>query len=199
MPRPVDPQRYRARRLVIIDAGLTAFAEHGYAGATTAVICRTAGIGSGTFFHYFPTKDALLVAILEHGTTETREFFEQSADASDPRRVLFDYVEHAVSGLRDRRAAGFISVVGGLTHRTEIARALRADDEAARAGLQSSVRAAQRDRCVRTDMDAERLAEWILLLLDGFAGRVAASDDFVAERETRTLNEQVTSLLGGQP
>jgi AcrR family transcriptional regulator len=195
VPRPVDPQRYHARRLVIIDAGLTAFAEHGYAAATTAVICRAAGIGSGTFFHYFPTKDALLVAILEHGTTETREFFEQSADAPDPRRVIFGYVEHAVSGLRDPRAAGFISVVGGLTHRPEIARALRADDEAARAGLRSNVRAAQRDQRVRVDMDAERLAEWILLLLDGFAGRVAASDDFVAERETRTLNEQVASLL----
>lgn len=196
MPRPVDPQRYRARRLVIIDAGLTAFADHGYAGATTAVICRIAGIGSGTFFHYFPTKDALLVAILEHGTTEIREFFEQSADASDPRRVIFDYVEHAASGLRDHRAAGFISVVGGLTHRPEIARALRADDEAARTGLRSNVLAAQRDRRVRADMDAHRIAEWILLLLDGFAGRVAASDDFVAERETDALNEQITSLLG---
>jgi AcrR family transcriptional regulator len=181
---------------VIIDAGLTAFAEHGYAGATTAVICRAAGIGSGTFFHYFPTKDALLVAILEHGTGETREFFEQSADAADPRCVIFDYVEHAVSGLRDSRAAGFISVVGGLTHRPEIASALRADDDAARVGLRSNVLAAQRDQRVRVDMDAERLAEWILLLLDGFAGRVAASDDFVAERETRTLNEQVASLLG---
>jgi hypothetical protein len=58
------------------------------------------------------------------------------------------------------------------------------------------VLAAQRDQRVRVDMEAERLAEWILLLLDGFAGRVAASDDFVAERETRTLNEQVASLLG---
>jgi hypothetical protein len=37
------------------------------------------------------------------------------------------------------------------------------------------------------------------LLLDGFAGRVAASDDFVAEREIRTLNEQVASLLGNRP
>jgi hypothetical protein len=61
------------------------------------------------------------------------------------------------------------------------------------------VRAAQRDQRVRVDMDAERLAEWILLLLDGFAGRVAASDDFVAEGETRTLNEQVASLLGNRP
>jgi AcrR family transcriptional regulator len=198
VPRPIDPQRHRARRLEIIDAALTAFAEHGYAGATTAVICRGAGIGSGTFFHYFPTKDALLVAILEHGAAETREFFERRVDAVDPRRVVLEYVEHAVSDLRDPRAAGFISVVGGLTHRPEIARALRDDDESARAALQSALRAAQRDQIIRVDVDAERLAEWILLLIDGFAGRVAASDEFVAEREADMLNEQVAHLLDGR-
>lgn len=198
MPRPVDPERHRARRLLIIDAGLTAFAEHGYAGATTAVICRAAGIGSGTFFHYFPTKDALLVAILEHGTAETREFFEQ-ADAADPRRVVFDYVEHAVSGLRDPRAAGFISVVGGLTYRPEIARALRVDDEVACAALQSIVSVAQQEQRVRVDVDAERLTQWIMLLLEGFAARVATGDSFVADRELAMLNEQVAFLLDGPP
>ncbi|WP_194819909.1 TetR/AcrR family transcriptional regulator [Nocardia sp. XZ_19_385] len=199
MPRPIDPQRHRARRLQIIDAGLTAFAEHGYAGATTALICRTAGIGSGTFFHYFPTKDALLVAILEHSTSETREFFEQRADPIDPRRVVFDYVEHAAAGLVDPRAAGFISVVGGLTHRPEIADALRADNEIAHAALRATVQAAQRDQRVRDDVDAGRLAEWILLLLDGFAARVTTSDNFVAAQETDMLNNQVAFLLGDQP
>lgn len=196
MPRPIDPKRHRARRLEIIDAGLTAFSEHGYVGATTAVICRTAGIGSGTFFHYFPTKDALLVAILEHGAAETREFFTQRANGFDPRSVVFDYVERAVSDLRHPRAAGFIAVVGGLTHRPEVARALREDDDAARAGLQATVRAAQEVQSVRGDMDAERLAEWILLLLDGFAGRVAISKNFIAEHERGTLQAQVGLLLG---
>lgn len=196
MPRPIDPQRHLARRLQIIDAGLTAFAEHGYAGATTVVICRNAGIGSGTFFHYFRTKDALLVAILEQSAAETREFFERRTDAVDSRRVLLDYVEHAVAGLLDPRAAGFISVVGGLTYRPEIARALRVDNETTCAALQTVTRSAQQDRCIRVDVNAERLAEWILLLLDGFAARVVTSDNFVAHQETEMLNEQVAFLLG---
>ncbi|MFI9407797.1 TetR/AcrR family transcriptional regulator [Nocardia sp. NPDC052316] len=199
MPRPIDPQRHQARRLQIIDAGLTAFAEYGYAGATTAIICRIAGIGSGTFFHYFPTKDALLVAVLEHNTVETREFFAQQADPNDPRRLVLGYVEHAAAGLVDPRAAGFISVVGGLTHRPDIALALRADDETARTALQAAVRAAQRIQHIRGDVPAERLAEWILLLLDGFAARVTTSEDFVAAQEVDMLNEQVTLLLDGPP
>ncbi|MEV6278704.1 TetR/AcrR family transcriptional regulator [Nocardia sp. NPDC051832] len=199
MPRPIDPERHRARRLQIIDAGLTAFAEHGYAGATTAIICRTAGIGSGTFFHYFPTKDALLVAIVDHSTAETREFFDQHAATPDPRTVLFGYLDHAVAGLLDPRAAGFISVVGGLTHRPEIARALHLDNETAHAALRSTLRAAQQHHRVRTDVNAERLADWILLLLDGFAARVTTSPNFAAARETDMLTEQVTFLLAGPP
>ena len=71
MARTVDPERHLARRLVIIDAALTCFAASGYAGTSTAAICREAGIGSGTFFHYFPTKQSLLLAILALGTEET--------------------------------------------------------------------------------------------------------------------------------
>src|SRR5690625_7667153 len=88
MPRPVDPERHRARRLHITDAGLTVVARHGYAGATTAAICREAGIGSGTFFHYFPTKESLVVAILAEGTAETQEFFDAQEGRTDSAAVV---------------------------------------------------------------------------------------------------------------
>ena len=45
MARTVDPAKHEARRLQIIDAALTWFATDGYERATTAAICRTAGIG----------------------------------------------------------------------------------------------------------------------------------------------------------
>ena len=38
MPRPIDPEKHRARRLVIIDAALTCFARSGYDGAKVADI-----------------------------------------------------------------------------------------------------------------------------------------------------------------
>ena len=198
MPRPVDPVLRRARRLQIIDAGLTAFAKHGYAGATTAAICRIAGIGSGTFFHHFPTKDSLLVAILELGTEETREFFASRDAETTPRQVLLDYVGHAVADLTDPRAAGFITVVGGLTSRPEIAAALQTEEDAVRTALRDAVTAAQRQGQVRTDLAAERLAAWIVLLIDGFAAQVS-SGGFDADAEAPLLAEQVELLLDRAP
>lgn len=65
MARPIDPNRHRAQRLRIIDTGLPIFSRDGYAGATTAAICREAGISSGAFFHYLPTQSSLLIANLQ--------------------------------------------------------------------------------------------------------------------------------------
>ena len=61
--RTVDPVRHAARRAAIQDAAAVVFAERGYTGATTAQICRAAGVGSGTLFHYFGDKRSIMLAI----------------------------------------------------------------------------------------------------------------------------------------
>jgi hypothetical protein len=112
--RTVDPQRHLARRLVIIDAALTCFAAAGYAGTSTAAICREAGIGSGTFFHYFPTKQSLLLAILALGTEETRAWFAAHADDADPLGVVEAYLDHTAEEMSDPRLAGFVRAVSAV-------------------------------------------------------------------------------------
>ena len=84
MARTVDPERHLARRLVIIDAALTCFAATGYAGTSTAAICREAGIGSGTFFHYFPTKQSLLLAILGSAPRRRASGSRRATQDEDP-------------------------------------------------------------------------------------------------------------------
>lgn len=197
MARPVDPERHRARRLQIIDAGLTVFARHGYAGATTAAICREAGIGSGTFFHYFPTKDQLLVAILREGETETRDFFEAQKGRADARAVLRDYVTHAMSDLQDPRAAGFIAAVAGPAMSDEVVAVLQRLDQEAHGALTAWTRAAQRDGQIRRDLSPERIARWVMVLIDGFAGQVGGGHGFDAEAEGIVLDEVVERFLSG--
>ena len=62
MSRPIDREKYETKRASIVSAASVQFATHGYQGSTTAGICSEAGISSGTFFHYFPTKLDVLVA-----------------------------------------------------------------------------------------------------------------------------------------
>lgn len=195
MARTVDPERHEERRLVIVDAALTCFARLGYDGATTAAICREAAIGSGTFFHYFPTKADVLLAILDLGTRETTEWFADQTGRTDPRQVLLDHVARAATDATDSRVPGFVRAVGAVMTEPRIAAALAADETATRQGLRPWVRAAQEAGEVRTDLSADRLTDWLMVLLDGFLGRLAGGDDFTATRETTTLLDAASRLM----
>ncbi|WP_150461769.1 TetR/AcrR family transcriptional regulator [Nesterenkonia ebinurensis] len=199
MARPIDPQRHRARRLHIIDAGLTVFARLGYHRATTAAICGEAGIGSGTFFHYFPTKDSLAVAILREGAAETTAFFAEQEGRSDAAGVLFDYVRHALDDLSDPRAAGFITAISGLGAHEEITTVLQDEESVVRENLTSWVERAQRDGQIRDDLSVERITEWILLLCEGFASRVTASARFDVASERPLLLQLLSRFLAQPP
>ncbi len=195
MARTVDPEKHEQRRLAIIDAGLTCFAELGYEGATTARISRHAGIGSGTFFHYFPTKAALLLAILEYGTRETNDWFAAQTGRSDPAQVVRDWVRHTADDVGDPRVPGFVRAVGAVMSEPAIAAALAADDEAQRRSLRIWIRRAQQAGQVRTDVSAPTLTSWVLLVLDGFLGRLATEATFTAAGQRRMLLDTVDRLL----
>ncbi|MFD2026741.1 TetR/AcrR family transcriptional regulator [Promicromonospora aerolata] len=195
MARTIDPARHEARRLVIIDAALTVFAERGYDGATTAEICRRAGIGSGTFFHYFPTKLAVLLAILELGTREMGEQAEAYAGRTDPLGVLLDIVERGADDAAEPRMPGFVRAVAGVMHVPEVATALDEDTRAQRDMILPWVEQAQRAGEIRTDLTPGRVTSWLYLLTDGFLGRIAAEENFTARGEKATLVETARRFL----
>jgi AcrR family transcriptional regulator len=61
------PVQARSQRTVdaILKAAAQVFARRGYAGATTNHIAERAGVSVGSLYEYFPSKDALLVALME--------------------------------------------------------------------------------------------------------------------------------------
>jgi AcrR family transcriptional regulator len=65
-PRKTPRQR-RSRETVdvILAAAARVFAASGYAATTTNHVARRAGVSIGSLYEYFPSKDALLVALTE--------------------------------------------------------------------------------------------------------------------------------------
>lgn len=56
------------RRAQLIDAALDLFSAHGFEATRVSDIAHAAGVAQGLLYHYFPTKEALLAAIIErHG------------------------------------------------------------------------------------------------------------------------------------
>jgi AcrR family transcriptional regulator len=74
--RPLEPRREptqgrsRATVAAILEAAARVFAASGYAGATTNHIARRAGVSIGSLYEYFPSKDAILVALVERHVDE---------------------------------------------------------------------------------------------------------------------------------
>jgi AcrR family transcriptional regulator len=57
--------RSEERRAEIVRAALEVIAERGYRGASMAAVAERVGLTQQGLLHYFPTKDALLVAVLK--------------------------------------------------------------------------------------------------------------------------------------
>ena len=64
-PRPTRRQRVEEKERAILSAARRIFEEKGYEGARVADVATAIGVAEGTIYTYFPTKDALVRAMLE--------------------------------------------------------------------------------------------------------------------------------------
>lgn len=87
-----DALRNRERLLV---AAEEVFTEQG-TGASTEEVARRAGVGIGTVFRHFPTKEALLTAVYERLLQELGERAAELAGHDDPGTAFFDFLTLAV-------------------------------------------------------------------------------------------------------
>ena len=86
-----EPQQDRSRvtRARLLESAVTCLAELGWSGATVAVVAEHAGVSRGATQHYFPTREDLFTAALEH-MAEVRlaeirgEAARRSADVAAP-------------------------------------------------------------------------------------------------------------------
>lgn len=62
MPRKADPNRRKA----ILEAAADVFARKGYAAARIIEVARAAGVGKGTIYEYFRSKEELFFAVFEN-------------------------------------------------------------------------------------------------------------------------------------
>jgi AcrR family transcriptional regulator len=66
--RVPQQERSRAMRARLMDATIECLVERGFGGTSTTLISERAGVSRGAQLHHFPTKNALVVAAVEHLT-----------------------------------------------------------------------------------------------------------------------------------
>jgi AcrR family transcriptional regulator len=153
-PLRADARRNRARILEVANA---VFAAEGLA-VPIDEIARRAGVGAGTVYRHFPTKESLFEAIalerLERIVGEARSL----SAADDPGAAFFGFFASAVrSGLANKALADALAAAG--IDRDAVVEAVEKDLLGAIGKL---LRRAQRAGAVRGDVDAEDVKSLIL-------------------------------------
>lgn len=136
--RRTQAERSGETRRRILDAAVHLLGERGYAGLRTTDVAEAAGVSKGAQTHHFPSKDDLVVAVVEHvfvrASEQARNRARRAATPDDAiKALLADAQEFFFSELfliaLDLAIQGRLRESGGNTV-TEISAATRLPVEA---------------------------------------------------------------------
>lgn len=91
----------RARRAKIVADATTLFAQEGYGDTSLLDIATRVGVSKSALYHHFPSKDALLHAVLRERDTRIDESVAASPTATAPE-VLRGFADGAEANERDQ-------------------------------------------------------------------------------------------------
>ena len=77
------------RTALILESVKRAFAEKGFDGASMQDLARAAGMSAGNFYRYFPSKDAIVSAMIMRDLAEVKADFACLLASPDPAEALF--------------------------------------------------------------------------------------------------------------
>jgi AcrR family transcriptional regulator len=106
-----DAERNRVR---LLETAKAAFAEKG-SGASLDEIARTAGVGAGTLYRHFPTRDALVAAVYRNETEQLVAAADRLAKTHSPVTALREWLLLFVDYIATKHGMSEVlnSIVGG--------------------------------------------------------------------------------------
>jgi AcrR family transcriptional regulator len=146
-PLRADAVRNRAR---VLEVAYDTFAAEGLA-VPIDEIARRAGVGAGTVYRHFPTKDALYRAVVEDRIARIVNEGRALLTDGEPGDALFTFLRAMILqwGATDRGLADALAGLG-----IDVAAAMPDIDREFRTLLADMLRAGQRAGTVRADVSA---------------------------------------------
>ena len=156
------------RRQDLIQAAFRQIAERGFEGLRTRDVAAEAGVNIATLHYYFPTKEALIRAVVGHAMSRFRSTLAPHESSQDQ---LTNHLR-AVRALM-RRDAELRAVMGELALRSArdpaLGRMLREMNDSWHQTLRAMLRRAVRDGALSADLDSDEAAALIMTTLMSMA------------------------------
>jgi AcrR family transcriptional regulator len=147
-PRPLraDAQRNRAR---VLEAAEAVFAAEGIS-VPVDLIAEKAGVGVGTLYRHFPTKEKLFEAILIGRINEVVDDARARIQSDDPGAAFFGFLDHLVEESTAKRDLIQALLGAGV----EIEQAVAGSKLELEAAVGQLLEVAQRAGAVRADVSS---------------------------------------------
>lgn len=171
MARRRNPETFAAQQTSILRAAERCIRRFGFDGTGIASLCAEAGISSGRLYHYFPSKAAIIAALIAEAQADALASLDRLGLAPMTPAALMAAVEAAAVWVADPDYAAIaLEIAASAARDTVIATALASHDRAVMAAWRHAIERGQSAGTFPPHPPAEALAEAIALLLDGIVG-----------------------------
>ena len=189
-----DPlERAALQRERILRAARSGFVRRGFQGASMADIAHAAEMSPGLIYRYFPSKTAIVHAIIDREMEEARRILDRLGSAEDLVTAVLEVFERWTRGDdEEMNAALFLEMVAASARDEELAEVMRRADVIIRERLEGVL---QRGSGPRVDVAAIPSpgcrAAMLQCLIEGLLVRAVRQPDL----DRRTLREFLEHAL----
>lgn len=166
--RPVNEQAREQRTRQILDGARSCFVQRGFHASAISEISAAAGVSIANIYQYFPSKEALIVALIEvdlqrHHALISRFWntdFSQAAIRDIMAEIFLTPQGHALAVLR-------AEIASEGARNPQVAQLLRSSEEELVEAVLDGIRVAQKKGQVAPDIAPEAIAARLSLVFEG--------------------------------
>jgi len=185
------------KRPRLVKAATVVFAEKGYATTRVADIAERAGIGKGTVYEYFSSKEELLFAVFESMNEDVTARVNAVLDDDEPtQEQLFNLLRLGAEVITEQRelqpvVLDFWAASRGGGFEESYRQAVVASYTLYRKLIADFIRSGQHGGRFRSDIDADALAATVVATVDGLGIQFYFDNSI----DPRRITEEFAHLL----
>lgn len=185
MPRIRDPERTRSK---LLESAFTEIWEKGYGGASVEDILAKCDVTKGALYHHFPSKKALGLAVLNEVVREgiVQTWMEPLTESDDPIQTMRNVFAAHRDEMSDEEIALGCPLNNCAQEMAAVDEDFRRDVERAyelwHSVLADAFRRGQDKGTVRSDIDPDSTATFIIAASEGMAGLAKAAQSRIVVR-----------------
>lgn len=193
--RSRDPALNAARRDAILAAAADCFIERGFDATSMKEISVAAGMSASTLYHYFRSKEQIVIGIIEAERRDTARLLADVNEAEDILVALFAAFD-AIAGLvTERDLILHAEVAAEVLRQADLKKAAIDSDRQAIAQLSAAIGKGQRSNQIDARLDPEICAEIILALVDGLLAQAALHGLGAMAKQIPALRQTLARML----